>query len=353
MRRVLVPTLLLAAGLIVLLAMRRPSDPRTAEPLLTLNESMIAGYYTNVDITDATAMFGAIFRRLPREATVYPSEGYYYFKACIRGFDVTGCFTFFPRDRERGILSFSYGLRRDPEARAEVCNLDGGCVDLDASDGVSMREIRPFVYRVKYEDKVVDFTIHHGPLDRPAPASLADDEVYVGPSFDESGLRFHLIFNRTIGRLFWVLNENGFVPESLVAHGPHVAIGTRTGFAFFQDAARERQILIGVRGRDVLHNTWYDGPFDQMPDNWVISGDVELRPYLEKHYGFAPGTIDRFGNYVGKAGRRVAVAPYRVYYDRGELDFANAIGRDESADRHESLAKLTEQIYEVPMAYRR
>jgi len=33
-----------------------------------------------------------------------------------------------------------------------------------------------------------------------------------------------------------------------------------------------------------LQNNWYDGPFDQMPDNYVYLGQIEVQKYLEACY---------------------------------------------------------------------
>ena len=58
-----------------------------------------------------------------------------------------------------------------------------------------------------------------------------------------------------------------------------------------------------------MQNNWYDGPFDQMPDNYVCNGQIEVKPYLEQHYTEYEGRIDKYGRFLNKEGRRIAVAP--------------------------------------------
>jgi hypothetical protein len=46
-------------------------------------------------------------------------------------------------------------------------------------------------------------------------------------------------------------------------------MGKRTGFAFYQDGLRHRKILVGVYEANYRLNTYFDGPFDQLPDNFI------------------------------------------------------------------------------------
>ena len=59
---------------------------------------------------------------------------------------------------------------------------------------------------------------------------------------------------------------------------PHVLIGRRSGFAFFKDIALHRKLLVGVYAGNIDVNNYLDGPFDQLPDNF-LEGD-ELRPAI-------------------------------------------------------------------------
>jgi len=166
-------------------------------------------------------------------------------------------------------------------------------------------------------------------------------------------LHFFLVFNRSANWLYWVLDtwHDGH-RASLTPLADDVVIDDRTEYAFYQDRARDRLILIGVEGFNVLQNNWYDGPFDQMPDNYVYLGQIEVQKYLEASYPHARGRIDKYGNYLDKAGSRIAVAPYLVYFYRSDL--VTLVERTKAANlsRAAFLAALTRQVYEIPPEFR-
>ena len=176
---------------------------------------------------------------------------------------------------------------------------------------------------------------------------LRTDEEFVATTFDESGLQFHLLFNKTTSRLFWILNEDGFVAETFTrSHRfPDVVLGDRTEFAFYDDSLHTRKVLIGVAGLNVLHNNWYDGPFDQLPDNYVYTGQINLKPYLMAHYDVDSTAIDAYGNYNKTS--RIPVAPYAVYFEMDALDFVDSC-KTRRPDETAFYACLTEQHYEIP-----
>ncbi len=73
---------------------------------------------------------------------------------------------------------------------------------------------------------------------------------------------------------------------------------------------------MGVAAGEVARNTVFDGPFDQMPDNF-ITGDVLAEALVQRRADLA-GRIDQLGNLEGLAGR-VIIVPYLKYEHRGEL----------------------------------
>ena len=81
-----------------------------------------------------------------------------------------------------------------------------------------------------------------------------------------------------------------------------------------------------------LVNNYFDGPFDQLPDNF-IKGD-ELKHALEAAFPSIEGQIDRFGNSEGGQSR-ILVTPYIHYDAQIELqifaDCADAAGDDQEA----------------------
>ena len=115
----------------------------------------------------------------------------------------------------------------------------------------------------------------------------------------------------------YVLNENENVPEDFVKLSEDVVVGRRTGFGFFLDTRNSRKILIGVNGRSIERNNYYDGPFDQLPDNYAESTNISK--YIEEAYPYTRGNIDKFGGYKNQKGSRVVISPYIVYYREEEL----------------------------------
>ena len=80
---------------------------------------------------------------------------------------------------------------------------------------------------------------------------------------------------------------------------------------YYRDHRLDRKILIGVYEENVRVNNYFDGPFDQLPDNF-IEGET-LRNAILKVQPNLKGKIDRFG---GTAGRRVPLhrsRPIKIY----------------------------------------
>jgi hypothetical protein len=65
-------------------------------------------------------------------------------------------------------------------------------------------------------------------------------------------------------------------------------------------------------------NTWFDGPFDQLPDNF-IEGET-LRDALIAVDPSLKGQIDRFGAWPGGE-QRYMIAPYVMYEKASDLAF--------------------------------
>ena len=93
-----------------------------------------------------------------------------------------------------------------------------------------------------------------------------------------------------------------------------IVIGKRTGFAFYR--WDKRQILIGVNERQSRLNTALDGPFDQLPENFV-DGD-SLRDAMIAAEPGVKGKIDRFGNFTDGSARFL-VHPYMLYREVADL----------------------------------
>jgi hypothetical protein len=95
---------------------------------------------------------------------------------------------------------------------------------------------------------------------------------------------------------------------------PPIQIGKRTGFALYPFGGRK--ILVGVSERQSRLNTAFDGPFDQLPENF-IEGEG-LREAILAADPRVKGKIDRLGNFAGGSGRYL-IHPYMLYRQPGDL----------------------------------
>ena len=311
------------------------------------NESVIKGLYTQPDLEDPVSIFKYVFKNLEKEVDVYPSENYYYFVFPAYGKTLWGSISLSAHNRDNGILSFGY-IEKSNDFLGEEFDAIGGSKDFTKDDGLILEKINPFRYSVKYDGKIVIFNLKKLLISPPVKANLIDGETFVGPNFDESGLQFFLIYNKDQKHLYWVLNEDQYVPEEFEFETKYLLIGKRTGFAFYNDTLNNRKILIGVDGYNVLKNNWYDGPFDQMPDNYVYTGQLEVRKYIESVYPADSGKIDKYGNYLEEEGVRLAVAPYYAYYSREDLVALMEECIKTASSPSELYRCVTEQIFYWP-----
>ncbi|HEV2722865.1 MAG TPA: hypothetical protein VG323_22765 [Thermoanaerobaculia bacterium] len=257
-------------------------------------------------------VFRGVFALLDDEVFVLPSENYYYFTCPAGGAVLRGDIALFADNRDAGVVTFAYDVDR-PEGAFEKE------ADLTARDGVHLRKLSDADYAVTVGARTVVFHLNGALSTPPRKAGLAPGERFVASTFDDSGLQFFLLYSGSCNRLFWVLNDDAPVPERFVRYGPALVVGARSGFAFYDDAARSRRVLIGVRSASVVRNDAYDGPFDQLPDNEIKAGRVHLRPYLEACYPWAKGKIDEYGIYLRDRNRRIAIMSYRAYTSLDEL----------------------------------
>jgi hypothetical protein len=285
-----------------------------AGPLIVFNQQFVDGLYSSLDLSDPDRVFEAVFLALDDEVVVYPTENYYYFTLYSAGKTTCGNLRLDASDRDQGVIHLGYfefdenGTYQDREGHDKAYS---------ATDGIVVTGLAPLVYSVSYSGKTVVFRLNDVGAERPESSRLAGNEVYAGPVFDESGLKFFLVFNEREKHFLYILNENGPVPEHLILISDEVIVGRRTGFAFFNDTKHNRKILIGVHGRSIDRNNYYDGPFDQLPDNYAEQSSISK--YIEQAYPFLEGSVDRFGGFRGQNNARALIAPYTVYEDRSEL----------------------------------
>ena len=174
----------------------------------------------------------------------------------------------------------------------------------------------PLTYRVTHAGRTVTFILNDLSAVKPPPGAMRADEIFLGPVFDESGIRFFLLFNSRLKLFHFVLDETTPVADQFAAPKGNepVQIGKRTGFAFYPFDGRK--ILVGVDERQSRLNTYLDGPFDQLPENF-IDGEA-LREAIVAVDPSAKGKIDRLGNFSDGSGRFL-IHPYRLYRQPGDL----------------------------------
>lgn len=312
------------------------------------NNSYVNGLYENENVIGSREMFRHIFRDLADEMIVYPSECYYYYRTTIRGKHFTGAFALTPDRLEKGVIGFAYKQSSPYKQYSPLLDIRPYARDFGDSDGVAVTVLDDFHIEVEFEGKKVLFQLFQDSAAPPQKAKLLPDETYAGPSFDESGLRFFLVFNKSAKRLYWILNEDGFVAETFHKLAEYLLFGNRTEMVFYNDSVNSRKILVGVRKENVVHNNWFDGPFDQLPDMLIKQKKVRLKEYMEQHCSLAPNKIDDYGNYVGRAFSRVAIVPYFVYAElrslHNRVDSVRALGLPPSA----MYVALTRDFNETP-----
>lgn len=293
---------------------------RSLTPAFTTNEDAITEVAiddftaaSGFTLSDPKAVFDAVLKRVPPRAMVYPTENYYYFRFVQGGIGYAGNIRLDVRDRDEGKLHFAY--YREP--RLWLPKSPATVADLGAQQGVSVEKLESLLYRVTSGGTSVLFALNDLSGVKLPADSLVGDEQYVGPVFDESGLRFFLVFNRRAKVFHYLLDETAAVADRFtgIATSDRLSIGVRTGFAFYTDHRANRKLLVGVFAENVRLNNYFDGPFDQLPDNFII-GDALRNAILVAEPKLA-GEIGRLGHF--RDGTRYLIAPYIDYLDLTDL----------------------------------
>ncbi len=327
---------------------------RQTPPRVTTGDSEVTDALrtSSLAIDDPLAVLSFVLSSLPVRVQVFPTENYFYFRFLHNGLPYTGNIRLSVADRDEGKLHFSYGAQptdwnSDPPVKYSV---------LDAGKGVAVRKLAPFEYRVAYGDKAVIFVLNDLSQVKPPTGLLRTDETFIGPVFDESAVRFFLIFNAKAKVFHYLLDETVAVPDRLVPlkSNDRILVGQRTGFAFYRDG--DRKILIGVNERNSRLNTYFDGPFDQLPENF-IEGET-LREAIVAAAPEIKGKIDRLGTFSDGSGRFL-INPYRLYRTDADLALFQACltnKRVKEADRPRCFVISDDQAQRrnpVPLALER
>jgi len=338
------PILLLAAGLSLSAAMAAAGE----RPRLYTHQTYIEDITndTALPLSDPKAMLAWVLESLPDRVKVYPTENYYYFHFYNQGVRYAGNLRLDMMDRDQGKLHFAYF--EDLQEWKEDAPLTYNA--FDKSDGVLVEKVDRLVYRVSYGERQVIFELNDLSKVVPPPHAIGPDEKYLGPVFDDSGMRFFLIFNPQLKVFHYVLDETIKIPDQfrLSTYTNRILIGVRTGFAYYLDVRMNRKILIGVFEANSRVNNYFDGPFDQLPDNFVV-GD-ELRDAILAVEPSLKDTIDRVGGSFDRSGRYL-IGPYVTYRTEDQLYPVHycATSKDVPAANYYQCFVVEQQYGEYPV----
>jgi len=302
---------------IFLAAQLSSSIPARAEPLkIKTEQQMVEDLLkpSGLDVSNPVAVFAAVFEALPDKVTVYPTESYYYFTFPHRGIIYAGNMRFDAFDQFDGKVHFAYNPEYALWRKAEEPTYK----KLGAEESVKVVQVDKFTYTITFKGKTVEFDIPDMSNVKPKEGIIRADETYLGPIWDESGVRFFLLFNNTAKTFLYLLNDDPkmdlYEPSDL---SPGLTVGNRTSFSFLKDKlVPERQILIGVFAGNTQVNNYFDGPFDQLPDNYIEGN--KLRDAILKLVPDVKDKVDRYGSLPDGA-ERFAITSYKYYEDVRDL----------------------------------
>lgn len=289
---------------------RARADARLELPRVQFNQQFVEGLSSSLDITEPEKVFDFVFGQVPGEVFVYPTENYYYFTFTTGGHYFWGNLRLAPEDRDAGVLHFAYFEHGQDEHWYYR--------PFQPGSGVAVTRLSPLRYAVEYRGKRVVFQLNDLPQTVPASFRLLKGEEFVGRCFDESGFQFLLLYNRERKHFMFVLDDEQKVTWPFRSIGKHLLLHPSSRFVFFDDPDTGRKLLVGVDGANVELNNYFDGPFDQLPDNFI--GSTPFADYVEAAYPYTRGHIDNHGRFITPGGRgRMAITPYMDYKSLPEL----------------------------------
>jgi hypothetical protein len=320
-----------ASAALIMLALAVPVSAQEAMPRLFAHQSYVEDVLqrTSLPIEDTKAVLAFVLGNLPQRVKVYPTENYFYFRFVHNSTQYAGNIRLATENRDQGLVHFAYSVDfAEWKGEDQVYHRLFG-----ANDGVTVEKIEPLVYRVSLEQKSVVFELNDLSKVVPPASAIGPDERYIGPVFDESAVRFFLVYNTKLKLFHYVLDETVPLTDNFnrAVATDRILIGKRTGFAFYRDHRLDRKILIGVFEGNARVNNYFDGPFDQLPDNFIEgeslrSAILEVEPSLN-------GKIDRFGA-SPNGETRFMISPYLHYGDEEELSIFHNCAESKELPAH-------------------
>lgn len=252
---------------------------------------------------DPRAVFKRVLRASPPRPRVYPTEQYYYYKFADGPRLVSGNIRFV--DAELGAVSVGYFDTHNP-SDMRVGHFDSSQPGISIKHDEDSRTVT-----VTVDDIRRVFVLDQSAFQAPR-YPLYEGEQFVSGVRDESGYFFHLIYHQPSRSFYYVLQPDQPLPEPMqrgASKKIRTWFGAESRFCFIEHPPSGRKILVGVHRREIMENSWFDGPFDQVPPRLHIRTILlEAYPYIVD-----AGGIDEHGNFLERDGQRVAISPYQNY----------------------------------------
>jgi hypothetical protein len=298
-----------------------PCDPDHRFSLY-LNQNKLEELSLEIDLSDLNKVFALVFSRLNDQVYVYPTENYYYFSFHANGKEIWGNIRLPHEKRDLGILSFAYWEFDNFPQQMDDPNYFSDSKELGAEDSVRIVRIKPFEYLVEYEGKRVIFKLNQLEQRMPGTILLRKGEKFLMRTCDESGLQFFLLFNQKSDDFLYILDEENRLQTEFIPLDENFLLEKRTQFVFYHDTHNYRKILVAVFAENIKRNNYYDGPFDQLADNYITK-ETGLKECINKAYPYARGYVNDYGEFVAAAGYstdvRMAITPYYAYDSMDDL----------------------------------
>jgi hypothetical protein len=274
----------------------------------------------HLEVLDTIEVFNFVFKSLSDEIKIYPTENHYYFELILNGRNFKGNIGLLIDERDSGYLSF---------AVEEDCQIDTFYYTpisiekvFTEKDGLTIEKIDTLQYDVRFKGTLKKISLQNIINTSTVNDNITTNEIPIGVCQDESGLKFNLLFDSTTNHFFYSLNKYSYANENFIRITVGVVIGIRTGFVFYLDSANSnRLILFGVSLKNITENTIFDGPFDQLPDNYweTNSHKLNLLELFGRCYPDSKNKISKYGIFKENPEERIAISSYLSYRNIDEV----------------------------------
>jgi hypothetical protein len=274
-----------------------------------------------LDLGNPADVLEYVLAKLPETIVVKPTENYSYFTFVKDGVVYQGNLRLETDGKQAKTLHFAYFVQPQGWHSEDL----GQYKAFGAADGVTVSAETTLRYRVAFRGRTHLIQLNDIGRTEIPEQLLKPGEVYLGQANDESGLAFFLIFDAEAKAFLYVLDETSGLLDKLVPfrgeEGPpldRMSVGLRTGFVFLAEPSRQRRRLAGVYEDNISHNTYLDGPFDQLPD--AYRGKLNVKQAFAIIDPEIANTIYEFGNFTDRDGARIVIAPYLRYWSEKSFE---------------------------------